>query len=421
MTTASTPPTDQTFFAKVGPGALALNLQRTGKLPPVSLLLTPLNANNDPNPRPQGYLDRFLSYQFNSSVLVPVDTFSFTFAAPDDTLPINQRIKVGDQVTLQANAVNISTGIIDQVEVETDRDSGERITISGRNMLSQLEDQECVNPDSSQVYGNRVTLSAVMNLVLNGTRISPSVVFQQAPVLSYLFATEPGESKLAAIQRFLEPLNCIIWMAPSGQIKIGKPAMGQTFQASVFISRKDSNANCMDMRVTRNGTQIPNLLVPMLAGTESVQSTLGKQQAIVNPAIEPTRLRNSGHITTKVVVTSYPNSGDTSEAPVTNNIIVAQQQSGGLKPALLQSYALREMARQNVNEIQVQATVPGHYDDTGLPYLPDSTYRIFYDRGDVDEIMYLYEVQYMLDLDGGQRSTLHFCRLNTIVSQQVAR
>lgn len=419
MTTTVIPSGDQSYFSQVGPGSIQKLLQQKGKLPPVSMVITPLNAPGLPV-RPQGYLDRFLSYQFMSSVMVPVDVFSFVFAAPDDVLPINQRIKVGDIITLQANQQGICTGIVDQVEVEVDREFGEKITITGRNMLSQLEDQECVNPESQQVFGSKETLTGVFKKCLQNTRINPTVIMQSAPVQAYLFATEPGESKLAAISRYLEPLNCIVWMAPNGQIKVGKPAMNNTFESSVFVSKKDQNANCLDMRVTRTGTQIPSVIIPVIAGTESLQSTLAPSQAILNPAQEPTRLRTSGHTTTKAVVVSNPTSGDPSEFPVVNNLIVAQQQTKQPN-SLLNSYALRELARANFSELHVEATVPGHYNDSGNPYIPDTTYRIVYDRGDVDEIMYLYEVHYQLDEGGGQRTSLNFCRLGTIVSQQVAR
>ncbi len=419
MTTTVIPSGDQSYFSQIGPGSIQKLLQDKGKLPPVALILTPLNSPGAPA-RAKAYLDRFLSYQFMSSVLVPVDIFSFVFAAPDDPLPINQRIKVGDIVTLQANQQDICTGIIDQVEVECDREFGEKITITGRNMLSQLEDQECVNPESQQVFGSKETVDGVFKKCLQNTRINPTVVKQNAPQMAYLFATEPGESKLAAIHRYLEPLNCIVWMAPNGQIKIGKPNMTNSPQASIFVSRKDRNSNCMDIRVTRTGTQIPSVIIPVLAGTESLQSTLAPSQAILNPAQEPTRLRTSGHTTTKAVVVSNPTSGDPSEFPVVNNLIVANQQTKQPN-SLLKSYALRELSRQNISELQVQATVPGHYDDSGFPYTVDTCYRVLYDRGDLDEVMYLYEVMYQLDEGGGQRSALHFCRLGTIVSNQVAR
>src|ERR1700733_2257767 len=130
MTTQIIPSSDQTYFSQVGPGSIQKIMQQKGKLPPVSLVLTPL-TKGDIVVRPQAYLDRFLSYQFMSSVMVPVDVFSFVFAAPDDVLPVNQRIKVGDIVTLNANQQPICTGIIDQVEVEVDREFGEKITITG--------------------------------------------------------------------------------------------------------------------------------------------------------------------------------------------------------------------------------------------------------------------------------------------------
>lgn len=418
MTTSIRPDNDQSFFFATGPGALAKNLQRTGKLPPVSLELTPLNPKNDPQQRPKAYLDRFLTYQFNSSVLIPVDIFSFTFAAPDDKLPINQRIKTGDIVTLRANQQGVSTGIIDQVEWECDREFGEKVTITGRNMLSQLEDQEVVNPQADFIPAAKMNLTQVFNILLRNTRINPDIIMQNAPQLSYLFATEPGESKLAALQRYLEPLNIIAWMAPNGQIKVGKPAMQNIAQSTIFLSRQNKNSNVMDMRITRNGTQIPSIIMPLFSGSENVPTKLASQQ-VINGAVEPTRLRVAGHVTTKNVVVSNPNSGDPSEFPIVNSRIVATQTSQNPKN-ILYTYAQREVARQNINELQVQVTVPGHYDDHGIPFVPDSTYRVTSDRGDVDEVMYLYEVQYQLDEGGGQRSTLHLCRLGTIVSNQAA-
>jgi prophage tail gpP-like protein len=430
MTTTITPGGDQSFFTEVGPGAIQKILEKTGKLPPVSLEIVPLNplppTGQGPTlpQRPKAYLDRFLAYQFATSVTVPVDVFSFKFAAPDSD-PINQTIKVGDIITLYANLQPISTGIIDQVEVEI-TEGGEQVSINGRNLLGQLEDQECVNPDSSTIFAKSATIDTVLSLLLKNTRIQqflgtiPQVVKQQAPTLAYLFATEPGESKLAALHRYLEPLNCLVWMAPTGQIKIGKPNMTQTAIGAVYVSKTNRDANCLDMRVTRTGTQIPSIIVPVHAGSEQVLDKLAKQQAIYNTAEEPNRLRTSGHVTTKCVIVSSPSSGDPSEFPTVTSLRVASQQTKSPQ-ALLQTYALRELARQNMGELQVQATVPGHYNDTGQPYLPDQTYRVTYDRGDIDEILYLYEVQYQLDEAGGQRSLLRFCRPGTIVSQQVAR
>ena len=58
--------------------ALQEQMDRDGRLPPVRLIIKPLDN------RQSIVIEDFLSYQFSSSIMVPVDTFSFTFAAPDD-------------------------------------------------------------------------------------------------------------------------------------------------------------------------------------------------------------------------------------------------------------------------------------------------------------------------------------------------
>ncbi len=83
---------------------------------------------------------------------------------------------------------------------------------------------------------------------------------------------------------------------------------------------------------------------------------------------------------------------------------------------ILQAYAKREIARRNVNEIIVQAVVPGHYNEEGEPYVTDTVYHVEYDRGGVDENMYLFQTDYGLNAERGQHTNLYFCRLGSIVA-----
>jgi prophage tail gpP-like protein len=81
----------------------------------VTLRITPIDGG-----RPTVFLDKFLTYEFSSNLLVPVDSFSFTYVAPESDTPVSDQIKEGDVITLYANNLAISTGIIDQVDIEVD-------------------------------------------------------------------------------------------------------------------------------------------------------------------------------------------------------------------------------------------------------------------------------------------------------------
>lgn len=406
MTTSINSSTDSTVFFTPGPGALNKILAQNGRFPPVSLKIVPLDTTLKPV-----FIDRFLSYKFDSSVLVPVDTFEFIFANTDGP-PFDTLVKEGDICILYANNQPIANGIIDVTTVAVDSSFGEKVTVQGRNLLSQLEDQDSVSTDAEQIFGQNLSVDGVMNILLNNTRISKTIVKNQAPKLPYLFMSEPGEKKLQSLHRYLEPLNCLVFMSPQGQLVIGRPQQYQTAKGSLVLSREKRFSNVTDMSAIRASTQIPNIILPIWSGQESVQARVGKQQAMYNLAKGPNRLRTLGHHVPRAVVVSNPDSNKPQEA--TELIVNAQQKAGSSN--LLQAYGKREIARANQSELIVECAVTGHYNDDAEPFLIDTVYHVQFDRGNVDEDMYLYQVQYDLSEGGGQRTNLYLCRPNTIVS-----
>ena len=110
-------------------GGLLKQIELLGRFPQIQLLVTPIGKKNGKK-KLDINLTEFLSYNFNSSVMTPVDTFSFTFAAPDSPTPFYDRIKDGDIATLTANGIQIGQGIMDQVEIATGTESGESVNIS---------------------------------------------------------------------------------------------------------------------------------------------------------------------------------------------------------------------------------------------------------------------------------------------------
>lgn len=396
------PADDLTAFAPFGQkNALMNQLNRTGRMPPVSLIIKPLDGS------PQITLERFLSYNFTSSILIPVDTFSFSFVAPDGP-PLNDMIKEGDICVLSANNIQLASGIIDQTEVETDGEFGEKGALTGRDLMAQLEDQDAISMDSKPLFANNLSIQNGVASLLNDTRIT-QIELRSTPSAKYLLATEPGESKLSALQRFLEPLNCLAWMGSSGQLIVGKPSMNQKESGLIFLDKGQRQSNVLSMKAIRASTQIANVIVPIWSGQELVTDRVPKQQRLYNAAYGPQRLFKLGHRLPKSVVVSAPNATDPQGLAGINAL-----KAGGAN--ILQAYAKREIARQNQKELIVQAVVPGHFNETGDPYLVDTVYRVRYDRGQVDENMYLFQVDYSLDESGGQKTNLFFCKLGTIVS-----
>lgn len=401
MTIRLTPKTDNTIDAQLLKGGIQKTLELTGRLPPVSIVVTPIEKG-----RSSFRLDRFLSYRFSSSILIPVDTFNFNFSAPDLD-PFYSLCKDGDIVTLFANDVPISTGIIDTIDTETDEQFGEKVEIGGRDLMSQLEDQDAISIQDTPMWANSAPLSQVINTLLTNSRIN-GFRLQDAPSGSYLFATEPGESKLAALQRFLEPLNCIPFMDPNGKLVIGRPRMSQSPLSTFFVMRDQRRSNCTSIKVIRSATSLPNIIIPIWSGQELVTDRTPIGQRVYNAAEGPSRLRQAGHRVPKTVVVSTPQANSAQDLADINRFKAA---SGNL----LQAHAKREIARANQKEMIVQIVVPGHYNENGDPYKVDTVYRIQYDRAVLDENMYLFQVEYSAD-NNGQRTSLYFCKLGTIVS-----
>lgn len=418
MTTTILPQTafDDPASGPIGPGGLSKLLAKNGKFPVITLIVKPLenaagSVKNSLSVDGQP-LVRFLGYSFQSSIIVPVDTFSFSFAAPDAD-PITSSINEGDIVLLTGNDVTLATGIVDQIDVETDSEFGEKVTLTGRDLMSQLEDQDAISIDSSPIWVEKTSLLAGVQQLCKDTRITTVALTGKTPGSTYLLATEPGESKLAALQRFLEPLNCIAWMAPNGALLVGKPNMAQEISGEFILFRNLRLSNCLSMRVTRSSTSIPNIIVPVWAGQETTVDRVSKQQALTNKAPGPSRLLKLGHRVPKSVIVSTPQATDAQGLSSVN----AFSAGGG---NILQAYAKREIARKNIGEIKVQIAVPGHFADDGSAFRIDTVYRIANDRASLDENMYLYQIAYDMTPEGGQRTNLFFCRLGCIVADNAA-
>ena len=274
--------------------------------------------------------------------------------------------------------------------------------------MGQYEDTDSIDIGDEPIWKDAYTLSQVIILLNKTTRIT-EFVLKDAPTKPYLFATEPSETKLSSLQRFLEPLNCVAWMSPEGRIVIGRPNMAQTPKGVLFINKAKRESNCTSIKAVRQITKVPNIIVPIWVGQELVQARTPKQNRILNSSKDAARLRQFGHNVIKTVIVSTPEGDSAQDLSELNRL-----KAGGQN--LMQAYAKRELARGKMDELQVQVVVPGHYNDKGEPFLIDTVYKIECDRSSVDENMYLFQAEYSGSEESGQKTVLSFCRLGAIVS-----
>lgn len=384
---------------------LSTKLARTGRFPNVALEIKPLNGTRSVR------FDKFTQYQFASNMLVPVDAFSFQFTAPGDPNPFTAYVQEGDIAVLLADEKIVATGIVDQIEIEVDADNGERASVVGRDLLGQLEDNSAVSIDKAPIWGQSITVENAAKKLVEGTRIQ-TVKTSEAPQTAVLFASEPGESRLSALLRMCEPLNVLVWTEATGTLVVGRPAFASAPQGNIICNRRKRESNVFSIRATYAATSIPNTVVVLWSDVQSTLQGIPQNQIFNNAAAGPSRLRQRGHNVIKTTMTSYPSGGDAQSLAAAAQF----QTADAANQTILQALAKRELARANFSELLVHCVVPGHFNEKGEIYRPDTTYIVDFDRAGIQEKMYLYAVEWNLSEERGQYTVLNFCRLGTMVS-----
>lgn len=396
-------------------------LEKNGRFPPLEIQIQRVVERDGQRvAEDTAYLREFLSYRFTQSMLIPVDAFSFTFVPPSyapgkSLVTIDELTKEGDIVTVWYGPDNdrrqIATGLIDSTSLRCTL-QGESFGVVGRDLLGQLEDQDAVSfgPGKTETYwGPAVGVKSVVRGLIKQTRIADTKIkLQGISDDKALFATSPGESKLSALLRYLEPLNALVWLEADGTIMVGKPDFRSVSSGTFFVDRKNEQANCT-MSVNKNAGRIPNGVLGIWSGGEFAQDAFATD-LIENNAERCSELRKAGHIINKTVVVSVP-STDIKSGSSDLTTLSSKGAEGYVK-----AYVKRLIARANLSEVDVEVIVPGHCNDDGDPYVADTIYKIYNDRGNIDEDMYCYAVDYFMDKGGGQTTALHFCKLGTIVA-----
>jgi prophage tail gpP-like protein len=394
-------------------------LQTNGQLSPISILVRPVDPNRSAFEFPAlinngAFQGSFRSYEFDSSVVIPVDAFQFNFVAPE-TENIYDMIKDGDIAVLKYKNVVLATCMVDSVELDVDAYNGELVTIHGRNLMGQLEDQALINTIDQPIFVKTGSVQSIIQTICGldsnprTTRIQGINLKNVPPGSTYQFCAEPGESKLSAMLRFLEALNCLVWMDPFGNINVGKPNFND-YSGSLYAIKETKRSNVLSYRVVRNSTSIPTSVTAIYSGQEKIPGYVTTNQRLNNNADRPSQLRSDSFFVPKVVVASFINGFD----PAFINFLNSTKSTG---LTLMQNLAARDIARENMREVLIDVEVVGHANNLGNPYRVDTCYSLTFDRASIEgDLYYCYSVKYKLSEQFGITTTLSFCNLNTIVA-----
>lgn len=377
---------------------------------PIELDLKSANPASASGPNGDGSysLRTFDSYSFQRSILTPASSFRFTAPGVDPTL--RQAIRSGDTVTLwgidnNGEAAPAGTGFIDETDTHINPSRVEFV-LTGRDVLGQLVDNTAVDSNNRIINIQNVTIDKILGVLLLNTRINQGYATQQTPNGPLIFQTNPGETKINALQRYLEFMNCLVWSGADGRVIIGKPNFAQPNSATLSLNATGSSKNnILEARVKR----APNLAVRQCI---TQLQTLGQVDAgaytLLNQDPDVQALAKSLVGRSVYDVFSYGQGAD-----AVNQVIQVGNQSGNYQ-TIGAALSRRTIARENMKVIDVEVLVQGHFNDSGALYDIDQMYEVQISDENVNEDMYVYQVEYELTLEHGITTRMHLCRKGSI-------
>lgn len=366
---------------------------------------------------PSPSMRTWTSYQFERSILTPASAFRFT--APG--VPKAQRIAIRSCDMAQIFAVKqdgskipIGLGIIDETDthiVPTNLD----YVLTGRDMLSQLVDNSSVDAQNTMVFLKRLTLKTIVQSLIANTRMPQAVNLQSVPNGEFNFSTNPGETKINALQRFLEVSNCLVWTNGFGQIIVGKPNFSQPAKGKLTISSTNpAGNNCVEARIQRG---VNKAIRQIVTQAQNLTKADAGEFTVQNNDTDMKAVASAGG--GRSIYAPPFTFGGTGAADTINNLAGVGNQAGNPKQ-LGAIYSQREIARENMNILNVEAVVKGHLNENGDIYQVDQVYNVQMEDDNVNENMYVYSCSYELSLDHGQLTRMRLCRLGAIVAQAYA-
>ena len=386
---------------------------------PVPIELQFKSANPSLNKGSDGPVIRtFNSYSFNRSVMTPASAFRFT--APGVDKNSRNAIRTGDLVHLWATNLKgvklpVGTGIIDETDTHVLPAHVEYV-LTGRDMIGQLVDNAAVDAQNSIVNTSQIKLDTLLTSLLKNTRLPSSFIKQQLPNGSVLFNTNPSETKINALDRYLEFTNCLIWAAPNGQVIIGRPNFTQKVSGTLIISSSSpSQNNAIEGRVRRNLNNAIRQIVTQL----STNGQVSAGQFTVRNSIFDANADSQARASSGVGRSVYRNFSYGSGSDTINQ--VQQIGNGSGDPQNIgTALSLREIARENIKVLDVEMVFQGHINEQGNIYNVDQMYTVQIEDEDVNEDMYVYDVTYDLTIEHGITTRLKLCKRGAIVAYAAA-
>lgn len=382
---------------------------------PVPIELQFKSANPALNKGTDGPVIRlFDSYSFNQNILTPASAFRFT--APGVDKDVRNAVRSGDLVHLWATnsdglKLPVATGIIDETDTHI-LPAKVSYVLTGRDLLAQLVDNAAVDAKNLIVNTEAISLYNLLASLLKNTRLPQSFLYQGLPNGKMLFQTNPGETKINALSRYLEFTNCLIWSDPSGQAIIGRPNFAQKSSGALILNVTDtSQNNVMEARVKRNLNGTIRQIVTQLSTNGQVAAG---EYTVKNASFQDDddlKARAESGVGKSVYRTfSYGSGSDTI------NQIQQVGNSNGDPQNIGTALSLREIAHENMKILDVEIVVPGHINDRGFVYSIDQIYTVQIEDEDVNEDLYVYDITYELTVDHGLTTKMRLCKRGAIVA-----
>jgi prophage tail gpP-like protein len=380
---------------------------------PIEIEVTAADPARGLTPQP---LKTFSSYSFDRNLMVPASPFRFTAEGVDRA--VRKSIRSADTVELyvknsEGQSVQLATGFIDETDTHV-TPTGVSYLLTGRDTIGQLVDNAAVDSSNRIIHAGQseLTLLGLAQQLRLGTRIPSPVKSQRAPQAPILFQTNPGETKVNALQRYLEYTNCLVWSLPNGQMVVGKPNMAQAPMGELRLSYSDpARNNCLEARSRRNtNTAIRKIAVQLQALSITDPSLITQ----VNADREVRKV--SGSLAGRSVYRLFSQGNGTDAV---NQLV--QVGNSSTPQQIGYTLARRELAQSNMQVLEAEIVVKGHINDSGVPYQIDQVYSVFIEDDDVAENMYVYAAKYDMTKDRGRTTTLRLVRLGTIVADVPVR
>ena len=355
-------------------------------------------------------LNTFTTYNFDRNILTPAS--AFRFSAPGVDKAARMAIRSGDMASISVISKNglfypIGTGIVDETDCHILPNNVDYI-LTGRDLAGQLVDNAAVDAQNRIQNTASISLPGLSAQLVKNTRIPQSIILQQVPNGSLLWQTQAGETKINSLQRYLDFTNCLVWTLPNGQLVVGKPNFTSDKVGFLKISSTSpSGNNVMEARVQRNVNQAIRQIVTQLQTMDQVS---GAPFTILNADSDMQNVSAAGVGRSVYQTFTYGQGNET-----VNTITQVGNQNGSPR-SIGQEKSQREIARDNMKILDVEAVVEGHFNDSGAPYNIDQIYNVQIDDEDVSEDMYVYACSYELTIGNGMITRLKLCRLGTIVT-----